>query len=52
VSTRDVDVEVHDGLVTLRGSIASRTLSNELVERVRKVPGVQNVSAELRVGGD
>jgi osmotically-inducible protein OsmY len=52
VSPREVAVEVQDGYVRLSGSIASRTLSTDLVERVRKVPGVRNVSAELRIVGD
>ena len=52
VSPREVAVEVQDGFVRLSGSIASPTLSTDLVERVRKVPGVGNVSAELRVVGD
>jgi hypothetical protein len=49
VSTRDVDVEVEDGLARLRGSIDSISLAEELVTRVRKVPGVRDVSAELQV---
>lgn len=49
VSTRDVDVEVEDGLARLRGSIDSISLAEELVTRVRRVPGVRDVSAELKV---
>lgn len=49
VSTRDVDVAVEDGLARLSGSIESITLADELVSRVREVPGVREVSAELQV---
>jgi hypothetical protein len=49
VSTRDVEVEVEDGVATLRGSVGSRSLADDLVARVRKVPGVRDVAAMLRV---
>lgn len=49
VSTRDIDVEVENGLARLSGSIDSISLADELVARVRKVPGVRQVSAELQV---
>lgn len=49
VSTRDVDVEVENGLAKLSGSIDSISLADELVARVRTVPGVREVSAELQV---
>jgi osmotically-inducible protein OsmY len=49
VSTRDVDVAVENGLARLSGSIESITLADELVSRVREVPGVREVSAELQV---
>jgi osmotically-inducible protein OsmY len=51
VSTRDVDVEVENGLAKLRGSIDSISLADDLVSRVRKIPGVREVSAELQVAG-
>jgi BON domain len=49
VSTRDVDVHVENGFVTLRGSVDDIDLADRLVTRVRKVAGVDDVSAELRV---
>jgi osmotically-inducible protein OsmY len=49
ISTKDVDVRVENGFVTLRGSVDSIEDADRLVSRVRKVPGVSNVSAELRV---
>jgi BON domain len=49
VSAREVDVEVEQGFVRLRGTILSTSLSEKLVERVRRTPGVREVSAELRV---
>jgi CBS domain-containing protein len=43
----DVKVEVHDGVVTLRGELETRT-DAELVEGyVRRVPGVVDLRAEL-----
>ena len=52
VSTRDVEVEVERGVATLRGSVPSRELSDDLVSRVSKVPGVQEVAAMLRISAD
>jgi osmotically-inducible protein OsmY len=49
VANSELDVEVADGVVTLRGSIASKTLADDLVERVRAVPGVRAVTPELTV---
>jgi BON domain len=49
VASRDVDVRVENGFATLRGSIASIDAADKLVSRVRKVPGVVDVSAELYV---
>jgi osmotically-inducible protein OsmY len=49
LSTKDVDVSVEDGLARLRGSVASVDLADRLVARVRKIAGVNDVSAELRV---
>jgi hypothetical protein len=49
VSTRDVEVEVEDGVATLRGSVDGRAAADELVSRVAKVPGVRDVAAMIRV---
>jgi hypothetical protein len=51
VSTRDVDVHVENGFVTLRGSVDDIDLADRLVARVKKVAGVDDVSAELKVAG-
>jgi hypothetical protein len=48
--TKDVDVRVEHGVATLRGAVASVDEAGRLVARVRDVPGVRDVSAELRVG--
>ena len=50
VSTTEVDVTVADGIVSLRGEVASATLVDDLVDRVRLVPGVRDVDAMIRVG--
>lgn len=49
VSTRDVEVEVENGVATLRGSVEGRAVADKLVGRVGKVPGVEDVAAILRV---
>jgi hypothetical protein len=49
LSTKDIDVRVEGGFATLRGSVATIDDADRLVSRVRKVPGVEDVSAEVRV---
>lgn len=49
VSTRDIDVVVDNGVARLRGNVPSSSLADDLVSRVRKVPGVREVSSELAV---
>jgi len=49
VAAHDVDIRVERGVVTLRGSVEGRTLADDLVARVRKVPGVRDVAAMLKV---
>lgn len=49
VSTREVDVEVEDGVVTLQGSVRGSDRADALVQRVAKVPGVRDVAAIIRV---
>ena len=50
VSTSEVDVTVADGVATLRGEVGSASLVDDLVDRVRLVPGVRDVDAMIRVG--
>lgn len=49
LSTSEVEVQVSSGVATLRGSVGSRSLADDLVTRVEKVPGVQDVAAMIRV---
>ncbi|HSF61172.1 MAG TPA: BON domain-containing protein [Gaiellaceae bacterium] len=49
LTTSEVDVEVERGVATLRGSVTSRSLADDLVTRVEKVPGVRDVAAMIRV---
>ncbi len=51
VSTGDVDVAVRDGVAVLRGAVATRSLADDLVARVRGVPGVRDVESALDVIG-
>lgn len=52
VPLSDVDVDVREGVAVLRGAIESSSLAQDLVERVREVPGVHRVedALEVRVG--
>jgi osmotically-inducible protein OsmY len=49
---KDVDVRVEQGVVTLRGQVAGRTLADDLIGRVQSVPGVVEVAAMLRVSAE
>lgn len=49
---QEVDVRVERGVVTLRGDVSGRTLADDLIARVRSVPGVVDVAAMLRVTND
>ena len=51
ISGRDVELEVEQGIVTLVGAVPSRAVADNVVARVRKVPGVRDVSDLLRVAG-
>jgi osmotically-inducible protein OsmY len=51
VESSDVEVDVRDGVATLRGTVSSSTLAGDLVSRVGEVPGVREVAPALRVGG-
>jgi osmotically-inducible protein OsmY len=45
-----IEVDVQEGVATLRGSVPNESLVDELVSKVREVPGVKAVSPELTVG--
>jgi BON domain len=49
VGSREVEVDVRDGVATLRGTVSSPTLAGDLVARVREVPGVREVAPALTV---
>jgi osmotically-inducible protein OsmY len=49
VGTGEVAVDVANGIATLRGTLASVDLANDLIERVRAVPGVRTVTPRLTV---
>ena len=49
VSTRDVEIGVEDGVVTLTGQVVGDKRASDLVARIGKVPGVENVAAMLHV---
>lgn len=51
VTTKDVDVDVQNGVATLRGTVESPSMADDLVERVRKVQGVRDVAPMIRVSG-
>ena len=49
VSTKEVDVQVREGVATLRGSVGDETLVETLVRRVSETPGVTEVKPELDI---
>ena len=49
VLTRDVEIGVEDGVVTLTGEVVGDKTASDLVARIGKVPGVENVAAMLHV---
>lgn len=49
VSPSTVEIDVAHGVVTLTGSVGGDKLASDLVERIRKVPGVEDVAAMLHV---
>ncbi len=49
VSTKDVEIGVEDGVVTLTGEVVGDKTASDLVARIGKVPGVENVAAMLHV---
>jgi osmotically-inducible protein OsmY len=51
ISTGDVNVDVVNGVATLRGSVPSPSLVDDLVREVRAVPGVRDVRQILNVAG-
>jgi hypothetical protein len=51
VSKGEIDVQVHEGVATLRGSVQDETLVETLVRRVSEIPGVTEVKPELEVAG-
>lgn len=49
VSVKEVEVGVENGVVVLQGTVGRASLAESLIARVRKVPGVVDVAAMLRV---
>jgi BON domain len=47
----EVNVDVHNGVARLFGRVASESVVDDLVARVREVPGVRAVSPELTIAG-
>jgi osmotically-inducible protein OsmY len=50
-ATRDVNVEVVKGTVTLRGQVATPEQQDRLIAEVEKVPGVSSVRSFLHLPG-
>jgi osmotically-inducible protein OsmY len=50
--TSDLHVDVENGVARLSGTVPSQSLVNDLVSRVRKVPGVREVAPRLTVGAE
>jgi hypothetical protein len=52
IPASDIELAVEDGVVTLTGSVPGDKPASELVARVQKVPGVEEVAAMLYVVND
>lgn len=52
IPASDIELAVEDGVVTLTGSVPGDKPASDLVARVRKVPGVEDVAAMLYVVND
>lgn len=52
ISTDDVEIEFSDGVATLRGSVPTSSLADDLIQRVGLIPGVRDVAAMLRISSD
>lgn len=51
ISTFDIDVDTHNGVVTLTGNVANQQVAERAVMLARSVYGVRDVINNLRVGG-
>ena len=49
LSTKGMEIDVRDGVVTVEGTVPSASLGDDLVARVREVPGVEDVHARISV---
>ena len=49
VSPADLEIGVEDGVVTLTGEVVGDKRASDLVARIGKVPGVENVAAMIHV---
>jgi osmotically-inducible protein OsmY len=49
-SAGDLEVDVENGIARVAGTVPSQSLADDLVSRVRKVPGVRGVAPQLTVG--
>lgn len=52
VPANDIEIGVDDGVVTVTGEVASDKHASDLVARVSKIPGVEDVAAMLHVVAD
>ena len=52
IPTSDIELAVEGGVVTLTGSVRGDKPASDLVARVQKVPGVEDVAAMLYVVND
>lgn len=49
VDARNIQIDVHDGQVTLRGSVDNRQMKRMAEDSIESVPGVQDINDELTV---
>ena len=50
IGGRNIDVEVHDGVVTLKGKVRKEKLREKAEKLAKKVKGVTSVSNQIVIG--
>ena len=49
VSTFDINVDTHNGIVTLQGEVPSKTIMNKVIALSKKTKGVKKVISKLKI---
>lgn len=52
VSTFDIDVDTHEGVVTLKGKVSSKRIENKVIKICEETEGVKKVISKLKIKAD